>query len=278
MAAIQLIQKRVCKPWGRRDLPEIFDTCGAEPVGEIWFESPGRDDTELLVKYLFTSERLSVQVHPGPGHIPADGQRRGKDEAWFVLQADPGAEIGLGLTRPTTREDLEAAARDGSIEDLIDWRPTKAGDVLFCPAGTVHALGGGLILIEIQQNIDLTYRLYDYGRPRDLHVSQAAAVAIPGPYASGMTPHTRRDGREILVRSSAFIVERWRDVRAGLLRPAQDRPALLVPVTGSVALDGDRIGPGEAWQVDSPVFFSQGPNVELLVTYPGESVLDELIG
>src|SRR3546814_2738640 len=92
---------------------------------------------------------------------------RGKDEAWLILAAEPDSTIALGTKRPVGREELRDAALDGSIEDLLDWKPVKAGDFYYSPAGTVHAIGAGITLIEVQQNVDLTYRLYDYGRPRD---------------------------------------------------------------------------------------------------------------
>jgi mannose-6-phosphate isomerase len=274
---VQFQQRRVIKPWGRKDLPRIFGESSPEPVGEIWFEPPSAQDAELLVKYLFTSERLSIQVHPGKDRSSANTQTRGKDEAWIVLHADPGAEIGLGLKRAVQREALEAAAVDGSIEALMDWRPVKAGDVLYCPAGTIHALGAGLVLIEIQQNTDQTYRLYDYGRPRELHVSQAVAVADLEPYTSVVQPHTQSAGREVLVANSSFVLERWRNSHAGLFSPAPGRPAWLVPITGSAALGASRLEPGEVWQVDSPVAFAQGPDTALLVAYPGALVVEELI-
>src|SRR5262249_13298778 len=144
-------------------------------------------------KFLFTSERLSIQVHPDDPAARAAGHPRGKDEAWLVLGADAGATIGLGLTHAVSREALRAAALDGSVEGLIDWRPVQTGDCFYSPAGTIHALGAGLTVLEIQQNLDLTYRLYDYGRPRELHLDEALAVAdlSPGRGAGAEEPIDR---------------------------------------------------------------------------------------
>src|SRR5690606_21069723 len=123
---------------------------------------------QLLVKYIFTSEKLSVQVHPSDAQAalgePGD---RGKEECWLVLDAEPGAQLGLGLTRNLAQDELRAAALDGSIEDMLGWRSVSPGDFFRILPGTVHAIGPGLSLVEVQQNSDTTYRLYDYGRPRE---------------------------------------------------------------------------------------------------------------
>ena len=151
MTATMLRPRPVEKIWGRRDLPAwlgAFPQRGA-PIGEVWFEDPSGRERALLIKYLFTSEKLSVQVHPDDRLARRQGHSRGKDEAWWVLSADEGATIGLGLTRPIGKQELRAAACDGSIAALLDWRPVAAGDCLYSPAGTVHAIGAGLALIEI---------------------------------------------------------------------------------------------------------------------------------
>ena len=126
MTATRLRAVPVERVWGRTDIPAGFPRLGDDvPVGEIWFEPPA--DAALLVKYLFTAERLSIQVHPDDAAARARGLPRGKDEAWYVLDAEPGARIGLGLTHEVSREALRAAALDGSIEQLLDWRPVRPG-------------------------------------------------------------------------------------------------------------------------------------------------------
>src|SRR3546814_5009861 len=122
---------------------------------------PDGSEPELLVKYLFTNENLSIQVHPDDEGAKARGYPRGKDEAWVVLEADPGATIAIGTRRVMTREELREAALNGTIEAVMFWKSVKAGDVFYSPAGTVHAIGEGLPLVEIQQNVDLTYRLWE---------------------------------------------------------------------------------------------------------------------
>lgn len=171
------------KPWGRNDLPAIFAAAGGgRQIGEVWFESADGRDLPLLVKYIFTSDRLSIQVHPDDAQAQAKGLTRGKEEIWYILDCEPDATLGIGLTAPMTADQFRAAAQDGSLEEWIDWKPVKPGDCYFIPAGTVHAIGAGITLAEIQQNSDITYRLYDYGRPRELHLEDGVAVSHLVPY------------------------------------------------------------------------------------------------
>lgn len=270
MALTRLIERRVEKVWGRRDLPPAFGSVadGAEPVGEIWFEDPAGRDLPLLVKYLFTSEKLSVQVHPDDEAARAAGHDRGKDEAWLVLDAEPGATIGIGLREEIGKDSLRAAALDGSIEHLLDWRSVAAGDFYFSPAGTIHAIGPGVALIEIQQNVDLTYRLYDYGRPRELHLDAAINAADPRPYVPPVRPLSTAADREILAEGHAFTIERWRGKAERLLEPGEG-PSWLIPVSGSATADGQELAPGSVWLATGslPLMLDEGS--ELLLAYPG---------
>ena len=269
MPACKLERRLVPKVWGRRDVPSHFGPLpeGEEPLGEVWFSDEAGDEAELLVKYLFTSEKLSIQVHPADEAARAAGYRRGKDEAWFVLRAEPEAVIGLGLIEPVARDALRAAALDGSIEQLVDWRPVTAGDVVYSPAGTVHALGPGLTVIEIQQNLDLTYRLYDYGRPRELHLDEGTSVADPGPYRWRQAPVAIGHGRERLV-AGAFTVERWRghERRIGTDGAA---PVWLVPIDGGASADGEPLEPATVWVARGPTDLSVSDEGDLLVAYAG---------
>jgi len=257
MTTLRLTARRVDKVWGRKDLLPGFGEPaeGEEPVGEIWFEHPQGADVELLVKYLFTSERLSIQVHPDDVAARAAGHKRGKDEAWLILEAEPGACIGLGLREPVTPEMLRAAALDGSIEELLDWRPVRAGEIIYSPAGTIHAIGPGLKLIEVQQNVDVTYRLYDYGRPRELHLEEGIAVASPAPYAP---PASR-----------AFVLDRWAGPASGRLQAPALGPVWLIPLAGDATADGQRLERGGVWLVDELAELSIGEGADLLVTYFG---------
>jgi mannose-6-phosphate isomerase len=254
---------RVEKPWGRHRLWPGFDDPAADeqPVGEIWFDTPG-EDPALLVKYLFTSERLSIQVHPDDREAQARGFARGKDEAWVILEAEPDARIALGTVRPVDAAGLRAAALDGSIETLMDWKPVKAGDAIYSPAKTVHAIGAGITLIEIQQNVDLTYRLYDYGRPRELHLDDGVAVSDARPFALAPTPQVGADGRAVLARTDKFVLERWH--WSGNRRLVLEAEGWLVPVRGEGTINGVSFLAGECLNVRGEESLSLAPGSDVL--------------
>lgn len=254
MTATRLRAVPVERVWGRTDLPDGFPRLGPNvPVGEIWFETP--PEAPLLVKYLFTAERLSIQVHPDNAAAQARGFPRGKDEAWYILDAEPDARIGLGLTHDVPRAALREAALDGSIETLLDWRPVTPGELLYAPAGTIHAIGGGISLVEIQQNLDLTYRLYDYGRPRELHLDNGIDVAVPGPWSPAPA-----DG-QVLARGRAFRVERW--TKGGMLAG----PAVVVPLAAAGTIAGQALATGTCWNVDGESEIA-GDGIDLLAAFP----------
>lgn len=277
MTAICLETKRVEKPWGRNDLWPGFDNVSedGDPVGEIWFEDPRGGDPELLVKYLFTSEKLSIQVHPDDEAARAAGYARGKDEAWVVLAADPHATIGIGMREVMTRDELRASALDGSIEDRLFWKAVKAGDVFYSPAGTVHAIGPGLTLVEVQQNVDLTYRLYDYGRPRELHLDQGIAVSDPVPYVAPFVPIEASKGRLILADGPAFVLEHWARSGQGALS-GEGRTLWLVPLKGGGMIDGSPMKAGSNWLVEGGADLTLDVGTELLVAYPGRGVIHSI--
>jgi mannose-6-phosphate isomerase len=248
-----------------------------EPVGEIWYSHPHLSDAELMVKYLFTSERLSIQVHPDDDAARLRGLPRGKDEAWVILAADSGAEIGIGTRYPVDRQALRAAAIDGSIEQLLAWHPVQAGDVFYSPAGMIHAIGAGLTLVEIQQNVDVTYRLYDYGRPRELHLEEAIAVANAVPYTPSFNPIQVEPGREILVKGRAFVIERWTSARSGTLQPPPERPLWLVAISGGGCLGPQSIEAGAAWIIDGSSEITLDDGADLLLAYSGPEIHHDLL-
>ena len=192
---MKLARHYVEKPWGRTELPAAFDAPAGKRIGEVWFE--GGPDLPLLAKYIFTSERLSIQVHPDDDQARARGLKQGKSECWLIVDAEPGAVLGLGLKREVSKDELRAAALGGSIEELMDWRPVAAGDFVYVPAGTIHAIGAGISLLEFQQNSDVTYRLYDYGRPRELHLDDGLDVSIAGPFG-GDIQHLSDEDRTLV--------------------------------------------------------------------------------
>lgn len=277
MSATQLIAKRVEKPWGRHRLWPGFEDAapGGEPVGEIWFEQPGGGDPELLVKYLFTSEKLSIQVHPDDAEAQARDHARGKDEAWVILAAEPHATIALGTREPTDRAALREAALDGSIEELVDWKAVKAGDIFYSPAGTVHAIGAGLTLVEVQQNVDLTYRLYDYGRPRELHLEDGIAVSDPVPYVAPHIAEERAPGRVIHADGPKLVLERWSGARESELA-GDGRPIWLIPLAGGGMIDGSALTPGDVWLIEGGARLILDAGADALIAYPGAGVMDRL--
>ncbi|MDO6413699.1 class I mannose-6-phosphate isomerase [Sphingomonas sp. BIUV-7] len=282
MPATKLTTKRVEKPWGRRDLWPAFDSVaeGGDPVGEIWFEVPGAQDgekggPELLIKYLFTSDRLSIQVHPDDAAAQARGYPRGKDEAWVVLDADPHASIAIGTMEVMSRDRLRASALDGTIEELVDWKSVKRDDSYYTPAGTVHAIGPGLTLVEVQQNVDLTYRLYDYGSARELHLTDGIAVSDPVPYVAPYKAHELSPGRQILADGPAFVLERWTGAIETSL-PGDGRPLWLVPLAEDGTIDGESFEAGTVWMVEDGAVLGLPGSADLLVAYPGSGVIESL--
>jgi mannose-6-phosphate isomerase len=238
---MKLARRYVEKPWGRKQLPAAFDAPDGKTIGEMWFESPA--GLPLLAKYLFTGETLSVQVHPDDAQARAMGLPGGKSECWYVLEAEPGAAIGLGLRQEMSADQLRAAALDGSIEQLLDWREVEARDFYFVPAGTIHAIGAGLTLLEFQQNSDVTFRLYDYGRPRELHLDKAIQVAKRGPYSEPVQ-HVAANEERVLVDGQTFTLVLSRDDALG------DRRRWVLPLDGTVRSGGDIAGAGECLLLD----------------------------
>ena len=252
------------RPWGSPDLKPWYAYTGTkEPVGEAWLTGPqcivetgpltgqtlhtiATENSEallspnappefpLLVKMLFPNDKLSVQVHPDDIEAQAIGQPRGKTECWYVLEAEPGATVALGLKPDTTLEALGASAVDGTMESFLEQVPVSTGDMIFVDAGTVHAIGHGVVLLETQQTSDITYRLYDYGRPRELHLEQGLKVIKPHTRAGKIVPQ-RKDGFTRLIEQKYFTVDRF-DVSSGSTTSLNDVLGLsecLVSIAGS---------------------------------------------
>jgi mannose-6-phosphate isomerase len=232
--------------------PWYADTGTAELVGEAWLTGPqcvietgpfaGRTlasitpelggEFPLLVKMLFPAEKLSVQVHPDDAQAKALGEMRGKTECWYVLAAVAGAAVALGLKDGVDVAAVKAAVADGTMEALMKWVPVSVGDMLFVDAGTVHAIAPGVVLLETQQTSDVTYRLYDYGRPRELHLEKGLQVIKPRTAAGKVAPRAM-DGFTRLIEQRYFVVDRFDVACASQVIVSCDGPGCLVGLSGT---------------------------------------------
>ena len=205
--------------WGRASLEPWYEKTGkAGLVGEAWLTGPDCVITSgarageklgefpLLVKMLFPNDKLSVQVHPDDEEAAAMGEARGKTECWYVLEAVEGATVALGLKPGVSVEELRLAAH--AMEDLIEMVPVAVGDMVYVDAGTVHAIGPGVTLLEVQQTSDITFRLYDYGRPRELHLEQGLAVTKEETRAGKVAARPMDDFTR-LIEERYFVVDRF---------------------------------------------------------------------
>jgi mannose-6-phosphate isomerase len=261
------------KPWGQTSIACL--PAGADKdrrIGEIAFEHPEGTPMPVLIKYLYTTERLSIQVHPDNLQARSFGHQCGKDEMWIVLEAEPGATIGLGLKRTCTPEEVRTAIDDGSIVDLVDWRPVQPGDVIYNRAGTIHAAGAGLVLLEVQQSIDLTYRLYDYGRPRELHLEKGLAVSRFEPHFDERDCRLRPGECRILADGPHFGAA-WCSGQLPPRLPTGVREWQLVVVSGTVSAGGAVLGAGEAAVLSTLAGVEFGKDAVAVVAWPTQEAL-----
>jgi mannose-6-phosphate isomerase len=281
------------RPWGVRDLRPVYTKIVKEPIGESWLtwgdsviaNGPlaGRklgdialeykrdlvgtaavfeDRFPLLIKFLFPAEKLSVQVHPDDAGARRVGQPYGKTECWYVLYAKPGAQVALGLKPSVSLSDFEQSIRDNHAEKLLNWIDVHAGDMLYVAAGTVHTIGGGMVLVETQQSSDITYRLYDYGRPRELHPKEGIA-AIKLDSRAGKVARKEGDDPHFLVRSSFFQVEKRKldSPLTASVSPAS--PHVLVATEGAGVVESAGM---------EPVSFAKGEAVVVPACVPAYTV------
>jgi mannose-6-phosphate isomerase len=269
--------------WGTRDLAPIYSRIvGKEPIGEVWLTgdeckvangplsgvtlnelckrygrdlvggmAPQSDRFPLLTKFLFPKEKLSVQVHPDDEGAQAMGLPNGKTECWYIARSIAGATVGLGLKPGTTREQFTRAIEEKRAEDLMNWIDVKTGDMIYVDAGTVHAIAPGSILIETQQNSDTTFRLYDYGRPRELHIEHGMK-AMRETTGAGKVIRESVNGHDVLVASTCFVVERYVAKQEIQFDGSSDSAQVIVAVDGSGIIES----PGA-----QPVSFNRGEAV-----------------
>ena len=266
--SVRLTTRTVEKPGGVDDLPKPFVTPEGKRIGEIWFEPPAALE-DLLVKYLFASENLSVQVHPDDAQaLAATGRREGKEECWLITACEPGARIGIGFEASLDAETLKSAALDGSIEARMAWFDVEPGDFFYIPANTVHAIGAGCSLIEIQQNSDITYRLYDYGRPRELHLDEAVAVAKGEPHPADLRRRVAETGEVTLVEGPLFRLDRLDGAASPEVKARYEGAFLVTPVSGSATIEGETVAAGQCALVGDWSSLSIGGDAKILITQP----------
>jgi mannose-6-phosphate isomerase len=286
--------------WGVTNLKHWFAAAPEGTIGEAWFTAAENETTAgapletllrdnpqvlgnaadslhpglcpLLVKFLFTTSRLSVQVHPGDDYAQHHHNSLGKTEAWFVVDAQPEAAVALGFKSQISPERLRDSAISGEIESLLNWIPVKSGDIILVPAGTVHAIGSGVTICEIQENSDITYRLYDYGRPRELHLDHGCAVSDPGPYSPQIGRRDLSQGRTALVECDYFRIEQLKQ-RGTTIELAGGLPhyTLLISIKGHGRIAGCAFEKAQVWLVPAhadPVVIASA-DAEWLMAYLG---------
>jgi mannose-6-phosphate isomerase len=233
-------------PLAGQTLAEATHALGETLVGSRTMARYGAD-FPLLAKLIDAGDRLSVQVHPDDAYahrVEAGTGFHGKTEAWHILDADPGAELIYGFARPTSPAEVTAAIADDTLLDLLQHIPAAAGDTVYVPAGTVHAIGRGILLYEIQQKSDITYRLYDYGRknattgqPRELHIAKSLDVLDFTPPDRGLlAPLALGPGRDVLVACPLFALERWHADETQALTTDPGTFEILTVIDGSLGV------------------------------------------
>jgi len=213
-------------------------------------------DFPQLAKFIDANAPLSIQVHPDDAYahtVEAHTRFHGKTEAWYILHAEPGATLIYGLQRPSSREEFARAVEEGWLEELVHYLPVQAGDVIFVPAGTLHAINEGIMLFEIQQKSDLTYRVYDYnrrgpdGKLRELHLEKALDVIRYEPPAQEQIPPIELEpGRDLLVACPYFALERVRlaEEQAFATRPTSFETWTVIEGAATVA--GEKLTLGQS--------------------------------
>ncbi len=270
--------------WGFDDLRPWFEhqAAAGEPIGEVWltgakcsvatgplggqnFAAAVREHAHailgpafaaeaeypLLIKVLFPREKLSVQVHPDDTLAQQKGEPRGKTECWYALEAKPDAQVALGLKRGVSADEVRAAIAGNTMEELLAWLPLATGDMVYVDAGTVHAIWPGSVILETQQTSDTTYRLYDYGRPRELHVEASLEAMRMDTAAGKVQPRKGARGETVIVDEQYFRVEHWNGDAAGLSAAASEPGPQLLFVAGGTLRIERRSEPGRSEQGQS---------------------------
>lgn len=244
-----------------KTLSELFDTIGWEYAGEY---AKKHRRLPIMVKYIDAHENLSIQVHPGERYARKHENDGGKNEMWYILEADEGAYVYLGFNRDVTKQEVRTAVRNGTIETLLNKVEVSKGDVFYIPAGTVHAIGAGCLICEIQQTSDATYRLYDYGRidengkPRTLHIKKAMDVLnyrrMPVPTTRGIASVRKKAKKMLGVIGELSVTEYNATGKYTLFSPMTSFGVALV-LEGEGEMEGKEgsthVQQGECWLLTS---------------------------
>jgi mannose-6-phosphate isomerase len=270
------------KPWGAVDLrPWSSAYQDGSPIGEIWYErdSGPAIDPSLLLKLLFTNRPLSIQVHPDDAFAHSIGLASGKTEAWYVLSAAPEAKVGLGLKQRLTPRQLREAIDTGSISDLVRWHVVVADDVILVPARTIHAIGAGVVIAEIQQRSDATFRLFDYGSQRELHIDRAVAAADAGPSDFLVTPSRFSESRTVLISNAHFVLEKVDLAANSTWSLDAERETWLLVLEGAARVGSIDVAIGDAIfvQADRADIQSGPSGMTGLAAYTGGGLLPHLL-
>lgn len=235
------------KIWGSRRLRPWFKASGRR-IGEVWLTCC-LQPTPVLVKFLFTSQKLSIQVHPSDDFARRHEGTLGKDEMWYILRAQPGAAIAYGLRAKKTREELRAAALSGEIESILNWMPVKRGDVIYIPAGTIHSIGKGIALCEVQEISEITYRMYDYGRPRELHLDKAIQSCNLDVHPNKIVPIILGNDSRRMVACSHFLADLLTLEKSYALSSDPAKPFMLIILEGTGKLGKEPFKAGDGWLI-----------------------------
>jgi mannose-6-phosphate isomerase len=274
--------RAVCKPWGSTDLRpwSKFKQAGMT-IGELWFERIELDapSPALLLKLLFTTEALSIQVHPDDGFARSIGLPHGKSEAWYILSAAAGAKVALDLQQPLNAGQLRNAISDGSIAGLVNWRTVRTGEFIAVPAGTIHAIGADLVIAEIQQRSDATFRLFDFGRQRDLHIENSVAAALARPAEPQAEPSRLTLARTLLLAKPYFIVEEinLQPMSSWCLRAKQETWLLVIGGHARFGLSDAAVGEALFLEAETASIDVGPDGLKGLMAYPGPAVRAELL-
>jgi mannose-6-phosphate isomerase len=272
----------VRKPWGRADLRPWSDNYeGDGLVGELWFQRSIGNDREaaLLLKLLFTDMPLSIQVHPDDVYARSIGLPNGKTEAWYVLSATGTAKVALGFQENIKPVELRRSIEDGTVIDRIQWRSVEKGETIFVPAGTVHSIGAGLVIAEIQQRSDATFRIFDFGRDRKLDVDHAMSVADAGPVRLQLPPRRLSNERVLLAACPHFVLERLELAKNASWMLRAEFEAWMLVIEGDAWIGPVRVSVGD-------VVFLEGDTAEVqtgrngllaLFAYSADKPSDDLL-